>query len=565
MLNILGFIIALLVAPASLALSVDARDGNADDTAAVAVVNNIPLSIDTFRTMYVDHLLETGISDSPRARKQFLDRSIKTMLVVEQVRRSPVVESDAFKLEQARVERKLLIEGLLAAEVYSHIQITDADLRDMFVRINTSVSASHLYAPTKHVAGSLYARLQAGESFERLAAETFMDSVLANNGGSLGYFEFDEMDPAFEDAAHRLDVGEISEPVRTAQGYSIIRVDDRFVKPILTESEFATKKDRLATYISVRKRQAARREFLSQLTTDLQLELHDESVKSLFAELNGTRVESIETTSTLDSDTPLVSTTSGTISVANVLEEARYSGEDLRSQIRTLEKFEAFVRGVAIRKEIVDLARTSGVSRTQAYKTATEAALDEWLYERAWDNWRSAVHINDSEIHAFYQQHSSEMIDAERRQVWEIVVATEEAATRLADEVDTDNFGRLALMHSIRPGADHSHGYLGELALNELGVVGDIIFGAQPHSIVGPIPVGGRFAIFKVGEEIPAGPAAFERVESEVRELLAHDRLKELVGEEVETLLSHADVQINSEILFGFDLRESPFAETTND
>src|SRR5690606_39944691 len=70
------------------------------------------------------------------------------------------------------------------------------------------------------------------------------------------------MDPDFEDAAFGLAVGAVSRPVRTAQGYSIIQVTDRFTKPILTETEFAERKERLRNLVLQKKRAQARSHFI---------------------------------------------------------------------------------------------------------------------------------------------------------------------------------------------------------------------------------------------------------------------------------------------------------------
>lgn len=106
------------------------------------------------------------------------------------------------------------------------IVINESDLQDLFVKLNTKIKVSHLYAPTKEKADLLYKELKSGKGFEDLAKENFLDPELRKNGGSLGYISIDEMDPEFEIVAYSLRVGEISQPVKTVQGYSIIRVED---------------------------------------------------------------------------------------------------------------------------------------------------------------------------------------------------------------------------------------------------------------------------------------------------------------------------------------------------
>jgi NIMA-interacting peptidyl-prolyl cis-trans isomerase 1 len=64
-------------------------------------------------------------------------------------------------------------------------------------------------------------RLQAGESFEQLAAaESHCSS--AKKGGDLGSFARGAMQKAFEDAAFALAVGQLSEPVHTDSGVHLI-------------------------------------------------------------------------------------------------------------------------------------------------------------------------------------------------------------------------------------------------------------------------------------------------------------------------------------------------------
>ncbi len=94
-------------------------------------------------------------------------------------------------------------------------------------RSQEKLAVRHLYAKTKKEADRLYELLQKGASFNELAKQIFTDTALQNSGGYLGYITWGDTDPAFEDAAYSLKVGEISKPVKTAQGYSIIKLDNK--------------------------------------------------------------------------------------------------------------------------------------------------------------------------------------------------------------------------------------------------------------------------------------------------------------------------------------------------
>ncbi len=70
-------------------------------------------------------------------------------------------------------------------------------------------------------------RLAQGEDFAELAKQTSQDTGSATQGGDLGYFGRDVMDPAFEEAVFALaQVGDVTEPVRSEFGYHLIKLTD---------------------------------------------------------------------------------------------------------------------------------------------------------------------------------------------------------------------------------------------------------------------------------------------------------------------------------------------------
>lgn len=123
------------------------------------------------------------------------------------------------------------------------IKITDEEIKTYFEENKDSlgqaeqVEASHILVEDKATAEEVLKKLEDGGDFAELAKEYSTDEGSAANGGSLGYFGKGQMVAEFEDAAFKLEVGKISEPVKTEHGYHIIKVTDK------KEAKEATLKD----------------------------------------------------------------------------------------------------------------------------------------------------------------------------------------------------------------------------------------------------------------------------------------------------------------------------------
>ena len=79
----------------------------------------------------------------------------------------------------------------------------------------------------------LLSKINSGESFEELAKSHSEDGS-SSDGGDLGWFKPGEMVPAFEEAAFSLDIGQVSQIVRSPFGLHLIKVDD--LKEKITKS-----------------------------------------------------------------------------------------------------------------------------------------------------------------------------------------------------------------------------------------------------------------------------------------------------------------------------------------
>lgn len=184
-------------------------------------------------------------------------------------------EVDWTELEQWG--RNLLPELKLQTYISSQVHISEPEIMERFKRETVEVKARYVkipipieeseYEPSEREIDSLYAAvrdsytipelrrvmilaiekkptdaderealdrldeirndIRAGRDFSEMAGTYSEDPMTAEKGGDLGLFGRETMLQEFEDAAFSLEVGEMSEPVRTNYGYHLIKLEER--------------------------------------------------------------------------------------------------------------------------------------------------------------------------------------------------------------------------------------------------------------------------------------------------------------------------------------------------
>jgi foldase protein PrsA len=88
------------------------------------------------------------------------------------------------------------------------------------------IKCSHILVQKQSEALAILERLNKGESFANLARDLSIDKGSGKRGGDLGYFGRGVMVKPFEEAAFKLEKGQISQPIKTEFGYHIIKRTD---------------------------------------------------------------------------------------------------------------------------------------------------------------------------------------------------------------------------------------------------------------------------------------------------------------------------------------------------
>lgn len=91
----------------------------------------------------------------------------------------------------------------------------------------TLIKVSHILVSNEEEGNKILERLKNGEDFAALATLESLHSISAAQGGDLGYIRRGQMITEFEDKAFSMEIGEISNLVKTDVGYHIIYLKDK--------------------------------------------------------------------------------------------------------------------------------------------------------------------------------------------------------------------------------------------------------------------------------------------------------------------------------------------------
>lgn len=126
--------------------------------------------------------------------------------------------------------RKELLVNKHKEEYMRSLTITEEEAKEYFEKNKEKlilIRASHILVKTEEEGQQVLNRLNKGEEFSKVAEEISVDKESSTKGGDLGYFTRGDRISEFEEAAFSLEIGEISEIIKTEVGYHIIKIEDR--------------------------------------------------------------------------------------------------------------------------------------------------------------------------------------------------------------------------------------------------------------------------------------------------------------------------------------------------
>jgi peptidyl-prolyl cis-trans isomerase SurA len=255
--------------------------------------------------MLVQHGRETGIKFNDATFAKGLEEMKKSNNITDDAAFQAALKQEGITLSDLRVrfERQFIIQNVIGRELQRNMTLTEEEMRQYF---NTHQSEFMkpptvtlreilIPVPTETVNGqatvnvgvddaakekiaAIRERAVKGEDYTKLVAEASESGTKAN-GGLIGPIAAADLNPAVSQMLEKMQVGDISEPMRTRAGYQILKLETRSAAEV---EAFEKSREQIQQNILGARVEVERAKFLEKLRLQAVIEWKDDAYKKMY-------------------------------------------------------------------------------------------------------------------------------------------------------------------------------------------------------------------------------------------------------------------------------------------
>jgi peptidyl-prolyl cis-trans isomerase SurA len=248
---------------------------------------------------------EKGYKLSDEQFKSWLENLRKEQNLVDDQKFYAALKQEGMTIDDLRknVEKQFMVGQVQRDEVGSKLTITEEEARQYYLA-HTSEFAEPASVTLREIlievpattkggqavlsvatedeaakrAAEMRARILAGEDFGKVAAEVSASPSKAN-GGLIGPINLSEVSPALQQMIEKMKPGEVTEPIRSARGFQILKLET--LKPAAIQP-FESVRDLVADKVHDARQQAEVRKFLARVRGQAIIEWKNDELKRMY-------------------------------------------------------------------------------------------------------------------------------------------------------------------------------------------------------------------------------------------------------------------------------------------
>ncbi len=458
----------------------------------MAEVDGIIVDETEFLTRLKEARKKMNLPDNGEIRRGLLKEIVNEKLFLVEANQNNFDTDARGKKELERLEIQQLLDIYTRKEILDKVIISEEMIKEFYIQSEQKLKARHIYAATKNEADSLYNLLKEGATFNDLAKEVFNDPYLKNSGGDLGYFSYNDMEHSFSDMAYSLKIGEISRPVKTNSGYSIIKVENRTGNPFTTQTEYFKKRSKVLPQITKRENKKAVKKYADSIASVLEIKINYPVFDMLFKQVRKRRLENRSLENFFDSsenledgDKILAETNEGSVSLNEFKDLSRFTSDGQKNWLTNKENLHDFITGLLVRKQIIHLSKEKDFD-DQDYTNKVKWRFNSFLIERVKLAIKNDIQISADSLIEYYNKHQEDFLTPPMINLREIVVNDKQLAKSIKNDLNNRKlFQELAGKYSISQSANRG-GETGFIAAGQLENLAGPVFALKPNEWRGP-------------------------------------------------------------------------------
>ncbi len=491
----------------------------ADSAAVLATVAGkaiTTLDLERYEQELPDYLRSK--KEGVAAHRAHLQSLVDKELVLREARKRDMAQLPDLKHQLSKMVNKRLGEELSRKMVDAQFTVTEEELRAAYEEqsLGWEIWPAHILSASEKDARDIIRLLDAGASFSELARERSLADD-ADKGGNLGaFFSQSGAVSSLRDGTFHLEEGQISEPIRTIDGYEVVKVLKKRRIP------FEKLRDDIAKQLSRRKWVSRREAVIDSLKKAHDLRYHRDRIHVVLDGLHRRGLDQAQ------AQVPLAEYTGGEIKVGDFVQGL------LDVEKGALPPDSAAVSHML---EVWILPDSLLALEARAQRLHQRTDIMEWKEKNhrrllasqlRLDAVEGRVEVTDAEVRAYYEKY----LETYRSlpgviEMTEVLVNTHaEAEEILARVRGGERLAELAFRHSVRPGmkpvGGHTFADSGRVTIKSLYQSPyRTLFGDSNSKDVGvlqgPMEVQGKYSVFRLDQPYEMALLPFKQVQRPIR------------------------------------------------
>lgn len=209
-------------------------------------------------------LARASEKEREKVRKRQIDHLAQVRVFSNEGRKVRIQDDPDVSRELARSKERLLAGAFRKKFLSGQGKVTDEVVAEYYranpekFRIPERVKVKSILVKTKEEAEAVLKEVNKGTAFGSLAIKKSLHPLASRRAGGLGWFSKEEKDPALEKAAFSLEKGQVSDIIKTAAGYEVIKLMDKKAASIRPLDEV---KDRIKMHLTRQQRHEVKQRY----------------------------------------------------------------------------------------------------------------------------------------------------------------------------------------------------------------------------------------------------------------------------------------------------------------